>query len=155
MRISSPVSKRKARIEIVPLIDVVFFLLATFVMVSLSMVKNQGIDVHLPAASTGAAQDRKSAVTITVTEAGDVYLNKEKIGSEALSTRLTGLKTADPDVKVFINGDEKASFGSAIGVLDLVRKMGITKVAIQTQANRSPENHKDQPGTVPQEERRG
>ncbi len=132
MKISSPVSRRKARIEIVPLIDVVFFLLATFVMVSLSMVKNQGINVHLPTASTGAAQDRKSAVTITVTETGDVYLDKEKISSETLSTRLAGLKAADSEIKVFINGDEKAYFGRAVEMLDVVRKVGITKVAIQT-----------------------
>src|SRR5258708_13068576 len=103
MKISSPVSRRKARIEIVPLIDVVFFLLATFVMVSLSMVKNQGINVHLPTANTGAAQDRKSAVTLSVTETGDIFLNKEKMNSEALSARLTALKPADPPTKVFIN----------------------------------------------------
>ncbi len=144
MKIFSPVSRRKARIEIVPLIDVVFFLLATFVMLSLSMVKNQGINVHLPAASTGAAQDRKSAVTISVTEAGDVYLDKEKIGSEALSTRLTGLKATEPDIKVFINGDEKAYFGRAVEMLDIVRKVGITKVAIQTKANGSAESAKKQ-----------
>ena len=56
MKITSPVSRKKARIEIIPLIDIMFFLLATFVMVSMSMVKNQGIAVNLPKASTSAAQ---------------------------------------------------------------------------------------------------
>ncbi len=54
--IPSPRSKKRARIEIIPLIDIIFFLLATFVMVSLSMVKNKAIPVNLPPASTGAPQ---------------------------------------------------------------------------------------------------
>ena len=135
MKIFSPVSRRKARIEIIPLIDIVFFLLATFVMLSLSMVKNQGINVNLPKAGTGAPQERKSAVTITVTAPGDIYLNKEKISTEELPARLNGIKAADPEIKVFINGDEKAFFGSAVAVLDIVRKAGITKAAVQTKAN--------------------
>lgn len=150
MKLSSPVSRRKARIEIIPLIDVVFFLLATFVMVSLSMVKNQGIDVHLPTAHTGVAQDRKASVTITVTETGEVYLNKEKISTGTLSTRLSGLKIENPDMKVFINGDEKTSFGNAISVLDIVRKAGITKVAIQTKGKGPLESHKKKTEQFPQ-----
>ena len=58
MRIPSPTVARRARIEIIPLIDIMFFLLATFVMVSLSMVKNQGIPIRLPVATTSAPQDR-------------------------------------------------------------------------------------------------
>ncbi len=126
--------RRRARIEIIPLIDIMFFLLATFVMVSLSMVKNTGIAVNLPVASTGAAQDRKVLTTLTVTEEGFLYIDKEKITLEALPARLKALKEADPDVKVFINGDENASFGGAVKVLDEVRKLGIAKVAVQTSA---------------------
>ena len=70
MKIPYASAKKRGRIEIVPLIDVIFFLLATFVMVSLSMVKNQGIFVNLPRASTGAPRERgqASVVTVTVTE---------------------------------------------------------------------------------------
>lgn len=124
--------RKRARIEIIPLIDIMFFLLATFVMVSLSMVKNNGIAVNLPVASTGAAQERKILTTLTVTEEGFLYIDKEKISIEALPARLKVLKETDPDMKVFINGDEKASFGGVIKVLDEVRKLGITKVALQT-----------------------
>ena len=132
MRIPPSMQRRRARIEIIPLIDIVFFLLATFVMVSLSMVKNTGIAVNLPVASTSAAQDRKIVSTITVTEDEMVYLEKEKISLKDLSVRLKALKETDPDIKVFINGDEKASFGGAVKVLDEVRKLGISKVAVQT-----------------------
>ncbi len=132
MKIPLPTSRRKARIEIIPLIDIIFFLLATFVMISLSMVKNQGINVNLPTARTSASEDRSKSVTITVTETGDVYLDKEKITLSVLPQQLKELKAQDPQLKVFINGDAKAYFENAIKVLDEVRLAGITKVAIQT-----------------------
>lgn len=137
MKIPLPTTRRKARIEIIPLIDVIFFLLATFVMVSLSMVKNQGIRVNLPSAATGAPQEREMAVTITVTKSGDIYLNQEKLSPGLLPQRLKQLKTENPDMKVFINGDKEAYFGNAIQVLDGVRSSGITKVAIQTRQGES------------------
>jgi biopolymer transport protein ExbD len=132
MKIPLPVSQRKARIEIIPLIDIIFFLLATFVMLSLSMVKNQGLNVNLPSASTAVVQGRKASVTITVTRTHEVYLNEEKINLDALSSRLKELKEQDPDLKVFINGDRQAYFQGAITVLDKVRAAGIARVAIQT-----------------------
>ena len=132
MKIPLPTTRRKARIEIIPLIDVIFFLLATFVMVSLSMVKNQGIRVNLPSAATGTSQEREAAVTITVTKSGDIYLNQAKLAPDLLPQRLKQLKAENPDVRVFINGDKEAYFGNAIQILDEVRSSGITKVAIQT-----------------------
>lgn len=132
MKIPLPATRRKARIEIIPLIDVIFFLLATFIMVSLSMVKNQGISVNLPSAATGTPQEREEAVTITVTRSGDIYINQEKLDTGLLPQRLKQLKTENPDIRVFINGDKEAYFGNAIQILDEVRSSGITKVAIQT-----------------------
>ncbi len=132
MKIPSPSPKKRARIEIIPLIDIVFFLLATFAMVSLSMVKNQGISVNLPIASTANTQDSKNIVTITVKETGEIFLNKNLVSSQELTTQLTHLKNSDSDLKVLINGDEKAYFGKAIFVLDEVRRLGITKVSIRT-----------------------
>jgi biopolymer transport protein ExbD len=132
MKIPSPSPKKRARIEIIPLIDIVFFLLATFAMVSLSMVKNQGISVNLPIASTANTQDSKNIVTITVKETGEIFLNKNLVSSQELTTQLTQLKNNDSDLKVLINGDEKAYFGKAIHILDEVRRLGITKVSIRT-----------------------
>ena len=132
MKIPPPTTRRKARIEIIPLIDVIFFLLATFVMVSHSMVRNQGIRVNLPPAATGTSQEREAAVTVTVTKSGDIYLNQVKLAPGLLPQRLKQLKAENPDVRVFINGDKEAYFGNAIQILDEVRSSGITKVAIQT-----------------------
>ena len=133
MILPSPRSKRKARIEIIPLIDIVFFLLATFVMVSLSMVKNQGVSVHLPGAQTGSRQAKGSDYTaITVTEDGQIYFNKKKVSIPQLQTELQALKKINPDPTVLLNGDDKAALGKAVSVLDEARKVGIKKVAIVT-----------------------
>jgi len=133
--IPSPRSKRRARIEIIPLIDIIFFLLATFVMVSLSMVKNRGIHVNLPAASTGMPQEPGDFATISINAAGDLFFNKQAVTAAQLGDDLKQLLAGDSDPRVFINGDAKAEFGKAIAVLDEVRGLGITKVAIETQPN--------------------
>ena len=132
MNIPSIRPHKRARIEIIPLIDIMFFLLATFVMVSLSMVKNRGIAVVLPAASTGAAQEQKDHVTVSIAETGQLYLDKRELTQEQLTVELRALHAANGELRVFIHGGESARLGLAITVLDEVRKLGITHVAFET-----------------------
>jgi len=136
--IPSPRSKKRARIEIIPLIDIIFFLLATFVMVSLSMIKNSAIPVNLPAASTGAPQERNESAIISINAAGEFFFNKQAVDAAGLEAALKDLLAGNPDPRVFINGDTKAEFGNAIAVLDEARKLGITKVAIETEPKPAP-----------------
>ena len=131
-------SKRRPRIEIIPLIDIIFFLLATFVMVSLSMVKNRGIPVNLPGASTGTPQEPGEFATISINAAGGLFFNKQPVTAALLDDELKQLRAGDADPRVFINGDAKAEFGKAIAVLDEVRGDGITRVAIETQPKPAP-----------------
>ncbi len=127
---------KKARIEIIPLIDIIFFLLATFIMVSLSMTKNQGVQVALPAAATSASlgdnQELDKAVTLSVNEKGDFFYTKEKITIAQLPMKLATLKTTSKDPKVIVNGDAGADFKNVVALLDEVRKIGISKVGINT-----------------------
>ena len=127
---------KKARIEIIPLIDIIFFLLATFVMVSLSMTKNQGVNVALPSAASAGTlmeqQEQSKALTLSVTEKGDVFFNKEKITLAQLPFRLQTFKSLEKDPKVIVNGDSGADFKVVVAVLDEVRKAGIGKVGIST-----------------------
>lgn len=133
MHIPSPRGgKRRARIEIIPLIDIIFFLLATFMMVSLSMVKNQGLTVHLPVASSAPAEDRNNIVTITVSEKGVYAWNKEPIGENDVPVRLAALKAMVPEPKIIINGDGQTPLQSVVNILDEARKAGVAKVTIQT-----------------------
>ena len=127
---------KRARIEIIPLIDIIFFLLATFIMVSLSMTKNQGVQVALPtaasAASLGDSQEMDKAVTLTVNDKGEIFYNKDKITLAQLPLKLQTLKSSSKDPKVIINSDANANFKFVVGVLDEVRKIGIAKVGINT-----------------------
>ena len=127
---------KRARIEIIPLIDIIFFLLATFVMVSLSMTKNQGVQVALPTASTAASlgdnQELDKAVTLSVSAKGDIFWNKDKITIAQLPLKLQTLKSTSHEPKVIINGDAGADFRNVVAVLDEVRKVGIAKVGINT-----------------------
>jgi biopolymer transport protein ExbD len=132
MKIPLPRTARRARIEIIPLIDIMFFLLATFVIVSLSMVKNQGMPVKLPVASTSAPLDRKDYTSITINAKGEYFINKEPVSRDNLGPRLQALKASQQDPKIFINGDGKTEFDYIIAVLDETRKAGISKVAIET-----------------------
>jgi biopolymer transport protein ExbD len=134
MEIPSSRSQRRARIEIVPLIDIMFFLLATFVMVSLSMVKSRGIAVVLPQASTGQPQEQSDHVSVSVTENGQLYLDKRELSQAELVETLARLKAQNPELRVHINGDQNARLGLAISVLDEVRKLGITKIAFETRS---------------------
>ncbi|MFO0827659.1 MAG: biopolymer transporter ExbD [Phycisphaerales bacterium] len=125
---------KRARIEIIPLIDIIFFLLATFIMVSLSMTKNQGVQVALPGASTAASlgdqQEMEKALTLSVNAKGDVFFNKEKITIAQLPMKLQTFKTGAKDPKVIINSDGAADFKHVVAVLDEVRRVGISKVGI-------------------------
>lgn len=132
--IPSPRSKRHARIEIIPLIDIIFFLLATFVMVSLSMVKNNGIALKLPAANTGSAQPRDNLTTISINSDGTLFLDKQVVSFEELSAALETLAARGNDPHVSLSGDVRSEFGSAMAVLDKVRETGITKISIETRA---------------------
>ncbi len=133
---SSGGSRKRARIEIIPLIDIIFFLLATFIMVSLSMSKNQGVQVKLPSASSAASLGDQSeldkAATLSVNEKGEVFYNKDKISLAQLPLRLQTLKSTSKDPKVIINSDGGADFKNVVAVLDEVRKIGIVKVGINT-----------------------
>ena len=127
---------KRARIEIIPLIDIIFFLLATFIMVSLSMTKNQGVQVALPtaasAASLGDQSELDKAVTLSVNEKGEIFYNKDKITLAQLPLKLQTLKSTSKDPKVILNSDAGADFKNVVSVLDEVRKIGIGKVGINT-----------------------
>jgi biopolymer transport protein ExbD len=131
---TGPGGTKKARIEIIPLIDVIFFLLATFVLFTLSLNKSNGISVKLPVASTSIPRDPNDTVTISVTDEGMIGWNKDVITLDEFTQRLLKERRENPDGRVLINGDERAFFAQAIYVFDEARKAGFTKVFIETRA---------------------
>src|SRR5438034_172924 len=129
MRIGSPIAHKKSRIEIIPLIDIMFFLLASFMMVSLSMIKLQSIKMDLPTATQARRDLKPDIFNIAVDKLGDVYIEKEHKTLPELFTILTNKARANTNLPVYISGDREATHGAIINVLDLVRRAGIQKVS--------------------------
>lgn len=121
--------RKRARIEIIPMIDVVFFLLVFFMMASLSMTVYRGLPVNLPRATSGSTPPAESAA-ITVSRDGQAYLDRQPVTREVLGQRLRGLVGANPLVAIIITADEAATHGHVVDVLDEVRTAGVTRMAI-------------------------
>ncbi len=131
---TGPGGVKKARIEIIPLIDVIFFLLATFILFTLSLNKSNGISVQLPKAEITEPRDPNGTVTISVTDEGAIAWNKDLVTLDEFLQRLQQFKREQPEGRILINGDERAFFAQAIYVFDEARKAGFTKVFIETRA---------------------
>ncbi len=122
----------EARIEIIPLIDIMFFLLAAFMLVSLSMVRLQSVKVNLPGAATASADAGKDLISISVDASGGLFLDRTPIGANEMAAWLAGQRKTNAAVRVRIRGDQSARHGDVIRALDLVRGAGIEKVAFET-----------------------
>lgn len=140
MKIGSPLPHKRARIEIIPLIDIMFFLLASFMMASLTMVRLQSIKMDLPTATTATRDFKPDIVNISVDRAGDIYVEKKPVNIVELHAYLSNKFRINTNVPVYISGDKDATHGAVIRVLDLVRREGIQKVsfAISPQKVSSP-----------------
>jgi biopolymer transport protein ExbD len=123
---------KKARVEMIPLIDVIFLLLVTFIFFTMSMAIHRGLPVQLPSSST-AQVERKGFVEITIKDDGTVYLDKKESTLSELSARLTVLHRESPEMRVLISGDKKASYELIVSVMDAVKKSGIPGVSLETE----------------------
>lgn len=130
--------KKKARIEVIPLIDVIFFLLATFVLFILSLEKIQSLPVNLPVATPPSSQENPEddTVTLQVSDQGTCYWTYRKstelIDISEVKPRLDNYVSQVAEPRVLLTTDDKSRFGIAVRVLDEVRKANITKVSIET-----------------------
>jgi biopolymer transport protein ExbD len=135
MRVASPIPKKHARIEIIPLIDIMFFLLASFMMVSLSQTHMKGIKVNLPSQQTLASNQPKDFVSIRVGAGPVYYMENQALNDDnEVMNRLDQLHKANPDLKVSISAEMMALHGDVIKVLDHVRTLKIQKVGYQIRA---------------------
>ena len=124
-------AKKKARIEIIPMIDTMFFLLVFFMIATLSMTMQKGMPVNLPTAGS-ATDDIPEQVSLTLTKKGELFFNKEPIVILDLEPRLQSLLNKGKEPSVVINADEAVTHGRVIEVMDSVRKTGIANMAIAT-----------------------
>ena len=134
--------KKKARIEIIPLIDVIFFLLATFVLFTLSLDKIAAIPVNLPVANPTPGPPDENMCSIQVSEEATIYWKigqsgaPEIVNLSDLPGMLENYKNSyQTNARVLVRGDIRAKFGPAVQVLDAVRKVGIEQVSVETIAS--------------------
>jgi biopolymer transport protein ExbD len=129
MKLPSPIKRRHSRIEIIPLIDIMFFLLASFMMISLQLDRTQNIKVSLPNATMARADFKPDMVNIAVDKAGLVWLEKTNVSMAQLDTALSNRFRLDTNLPVYISGDTATPHGDMCDVLEAVRHAGVQKVA--------------------------
>jgi biopolymer transport protein ExbD len=137
MNVASPIPKKHARIEIIPLIDIMFFLLASFMMVSLSQTTMKGMKVQLPVGASGQTQSKKDYVSLSVDKDGYYYFDKTKIALEEILPKLQLIYKTNPDAKIFIRGDQEAVHGNVTRMLDQIRSSGFTKISFEIKSQAS------------------
>jgi biopolymer transport protein ExbD len=131
MYVSSPIPHKKARIEIIPLIDVMFFLLASFMMVSLSQVHMKGIKVNLPTGASGETQSKRDYISVSVDSNGNFFFDKEEVSREEMQSRLQKVHQSSPEAKVFVRGDRDTVHGNIVQLLDFLRAAGFYKISFE------------------------
>ena len=129
MKIISPLPRKRGRLEIIPLIDIMFFLLASFMMVSLTMQHLRSIKVSLPTATQAKSTGKSDLFTLTVDRFGQASLDGKPIAYAELIRVLKERVAANPNFPVYVQGQKETTHGSMIFVLDLVRRAGVQKVA--------------------------
>jgi biopolymer transport protein ExbD len=134
MHVASPIPKKRARIEIIPLIDIMFFLLASFMMVSLSQTHMKGIKVALPSTQAPPPTQVKDYVSVRIGAGNAVSFDGQYVTDDQVMPRLFQLHAANPNIKVSISAEGMARHGDVITVLDKVRRAQIQKVGYQIRA---------------------
>ena len=128
--------KKKARIEIIPMIDVIFFLLVFFMISSLSHEKFGSISVNLPKTSS-MANAITQKIIVSINSAGEIFLNQNKVSYDSLTEVLSHAMKDLPDETVILNADEGVSYGLVMKVLDQIKKIGVRKFALLSKTSKS------------------
>jgi biopolymer transport protein ExbD len=129
MKLGSPVRRKHSRIEIIPLIDIMFFLLASFMMVSLRLDRTQNIKVNLPPATSARHEFKPDMLNLAVDKSGGVWYEKKPISLPDLSLVLSNRFKLDTNLPVYISGDRDTAHGAMADVYEVVRRTGVQKVS--------------------------
>jgi biopolymer transport protein ExbD len=134
MKIRTPLPARKTRLEIIPLIDIMFFLLASFMMVSLQMQIVRTVKANLPTATQASANKKPDLVNVFVNRDGQVSVDQKALSWFDFNALLTNRLSLNTNLPVYITGAREATHGEIISVLDFVKRAGIQQVAIAVKA---------------------
>lgn len=140
MKIISPLPRKRGRLEIIPLIDIMFFLLAAFMVVSINKIKVDSLKISLPTDVPSTVHETKEDfVSISIDTEGQVQIDKQKITSkEEFLYRLEQLYAANNDQKILISADREAHHGDVMAALAKIRQAGFQKVAFAVKREGAP-----------------
>jgi len=124
-------AQRRARIEILPLIDIVFLLLVFFIYAMLSMAVHRGVPVNLPTSSS-AEIEKKLTLSVTIKDSGDIVLDESRIPVRDLAPRLRAKAEISGGLGVLLFADKEVSCQLLVTVLDQIRMAGVARVSLQT-----------------------
>jgi biopolymer transport protein ExbD len=127
----------RPRVEVIPMIDIMMFLLVFFVLITLKMIAGTGVAMELPASAT-TQELKNSTITIGVTRDGETVIDGNAVNGEELKAKLLELKK-DKAIDVVLAGDKDASLQTLLKAMDAVRAAGITSVGIAAKAEKSAE----------------
>lgn len=125
--------KTQPLVMIIPMIDIMLFLLVFFMISTIYMVQTNTLPVILPHASTAKQDTRPNVIPITVLESGDVLFDKDTVPNQKLDEKIHAAIERDKEVIFVLRGDKSARYESVVAVLDLLKKSGATRVSIATE----------------------
>ncbi|MGC1392940.1 MAG: biopolymer transporter ExbD [Coleofasciculaceae cyanobacterium] len=125
-------SNTPLQINIVPMIDVLFCILAFFIISSLSLIRSQGLPVNLPKASTAQSQLQEQIV-VTIDVNGAIFLNRQPLELANLAASVGDLVGEKKEALVVINADSRVSHGAVVSVIDRLNQVNGVRLAIAAQ----------------------
>lgn len=129
MKLRPMQNEREPQIMIIPMIDIIFFLLVFFMMNMLSMTVEHAVPLQLPQAATAVLQTEAS-LTVGVTADGRIFVEEEPVSRADFSRRMAAERERNPDVNVVLRADEDARHADVLFVLDGLRSAGISRIGI-------------------------
>jgi biopolymer transport protein ExbD len=130
-------SRRRARIEILPLIDIVFLLLVFFIYAMLSMAVHRGVPVNLPTSSS-ARIERESLLSVTIKQSGEILVDTHRVALKDLARLLEVRARAHRSPGVLLFADKTVSYQLLVHVLDQIRAAGLSRISLQATMEKQP-----------------
>lgn len=145
MKIHLDAPAEESRIEIIPLIDVIFCILIFFILAALQLTRQQAISVELPEAKTGTLQIREMLI-VSIDAAGQTYVDQQPVNTDQLLLVLRGYQQTKPEGLMVLYADRAAIYADVVRILDQMRSIGGNRVALATLPETADSRR---PGTLP------
>ena len=132
---SDHAEEERARIELIPMIDIMFFLLVVFIFISISLIKLNGVTLNLPKASPAAITQKPQVMNVSIRQDDTIYVDKVAVTMEGLQDDLEKLQAQGLQDKeqIIVSGDRDSKLQKLVDVMDLCNRLGFSKLSIRTE----------------------